>query len=178
MVKYIKFTRVETEHTVLEFRGGDESTKVNHFSVPVVSIISDDETKINDLINSQPSEINCTEITKDEFKSLIKDSLQYKRIKQRVAEFYDKQIEPLLTEYPLGERETWGRQLEQAKAFKESGDEADAPFLKILADAEGGTVEDFADAVLAKAQAYEEFSAQKLAEKRAYERQLLADIGL
>ena len=178
MVKYVKFNRVETEYTVLEFRGGDESVKVNYFSTPVVSIIGDDEAKINALIGSQSPEINCMEITQDEFKELIKCSIQYKRIKERVAEFFEKQLQQLIVEYPLGERETWNRQLEQAKAYKASGDEADAPFLKVLADAESDTVENFANAVIAKAEAYEVFVAEKLTEKRAYERQLMAEIGL
>ena len=31
MFKYVKFTKVETVDTVLEFRGESENVKVNHF---------------------------------------------------------------------------------------------------------------------------------------------------
>jgi predicted nucleic acid-binding protein len=179
MFKYVKFDRVETPLTVLEFRGGDEIVKVNYFTgVDVVSIEAENEDNINALIDSQPNEINCTEITQDEFKNYIKVTTQYKRIKNVVAKYYDNMMDKIFNNYPLAERETWNTQLAQAKAYKASGDEDDAPFLKTLADAESGTVADFADAVIAKAQEYENFSAQALSKKRAYEKELMSKIGL
>lgn len=86
MFKYIKYTKVEDEFTTHEFRGGDDSVKVNHFDVPVVSIESDSEDLIYEVIVSQNEIINCEEITKDEFKELVKESAQINRIRNVVAE--------------------------------------------------------------------------------------------
>ena len=178
MFKYVKFTKVETVDTVLEFRGESENVKVNHFDVDVVSISSEDESAIDALIASQPSEINCKEIEQGEFKTLVSGSSQYKRIINRVSEFFDTEMQELVVSYPALERETWNTQVNQAKAYKASSDESDAPFLKILADNENSTVADFADAVISKANTYEQLSAQKLSKKRAFERELLEEIGL
>ena len=177
MFKYVKYTKVDTGKTALEFRSQNEDVKVNHFDLDIVSLEGEEEA-INALIDSQPDEINCEEITQDEFKTLFSQTARFKRIKQRVKEKYDADMDVLISLYPGTERETWQIQLNQALAYKESGDEADAPFLKTLADAEDATVDDFADAVIAKAKAYEEFSAQNLAKKRAFERELLSEIGL
>lgn len=178
MFKYVKFKKVETQNTILEFRGGDDRVVVSTFDVNIVSIRADLEVDIDKLVNEQPIEIEATYINKSEFESLVKESKQYKRLKERVATQYEDDVSSLLEKYPLPERETWTLQLEQAKAFQASGDETLAPFLKVLAYAEGDTVENFANAVLTKASEYEAFMAQALAEKRAFERRLLNEIGL
>jgi hypothetical protein len=93
MFKYVKFTKVETENTVLEFRGDSEDVKVNHFDVDAVSIESEDEDAIDALVESQPSEIECEVIEKDEFKLIVENSAQLKRIrtvvKEKIALLYD-----------------------------------------------------------------------------------------
>ena len=182
MVKYIEYDKVETQYTTLEFRGGDSDVKVNYFTgddvlANVVSILGD-EDKINALIEAQNKEINCREITKDEFKTLVQNSIQVKRVYERINEFYTKEMKSILEKYPLAERETWNIQLSEAKAYLQSKDESDAPFLKTLATAEGSTVEDFANAVVAKAEDYRALSAAALAKKRAFERELLGELGL
>jgi len=85
MFKYVKFEKIETIDTVIEFRGGDDIVKVNYFNVDVVSISSEDESAIDALIALQPAEINCVEITKAEFKSLVTNSVQLNRIREVVA---------------------------------------------------------------------------------------------
>lgn len=177
MFRYVKYKKVETPHTTLEFRGGNEEVQVTCFD-GFVAIKSDSEDAINALINSQDDTIECEEITQDEFKALFVTTSRFVRIKQRVEESFDKDMSALTDLYPAKERETWQIQLIQAKTYKESGDEADAPFLKILADAEDTTVDDFADAVIQKAKAYEGFAANILAKKRAYEKELLSEVGL
>jgi len=98
MFKYVEYMMVEAEHTVLEFRGGSEDVVVTGFTgenmfSSVVSIASDYETKIDELIAIQPTEINCKEIIKDEFKALVKDSDQLNNIrrivKSEIAKKYD-----------------------------------------------------------------------------------------
>jgi len=93
MFKYIKFEDVKVTGTTLTFRGNDEDVKVNSFDVNVVSISADDESKIDELIASQPAEINCVEITQSEFKELVKNSAQLNRIRQvvknKIAKKYD-----------------------------------------------------------------------------------------
>jgi hypothetical protein len=86
MFKYVKFTKVETEYTVLEFRGQNEDVKVNHFDVDVVSVEAENQADIDALIASQPDEINCEYITHDEFKALVANSMQLERIRDRVKE--------------------------------------------------------------------------------------------
>jgi hypothetical protein len=76
---------VETIDTVLEFRGGSEEVKVNHFDVDVVSIESESESNIDALVSSQDTRIGCEYITHDEFKELVRDSLQLCRIREVVA---------------------------------------------------------------------------------------------
>lgn len=92
MFKYVKFTKVQDEFTTHEFRGGDDLVKVNHFDIDVVSLESDDAEAIYELIISQDERINCQDITKDEFKELVKNSAQIERIrtivKERIASKY------------------------------------------------------------------------------------------
>jgi len=91
MFKYVKYTKVETADTVLEFRGQDDKVEVNHFSdndVVGVSVVSLKGTSadIDALVTQQATEIGCTEITQDEFKTLVADSAQLNRIRQVVKE--------------------------------------------------------------------------------------------
>ena len=99
MFKYVKFTKVETVDTVLEFRGGSEDVVVTYFTgenmiTNVVSIKSEDKDAINALIAQQPSEINCKEIEQDEFKTLVKESDQINRIRDMVKAKIAKKYSP------------------------------------------------------------------------------------
>jgi len=180
MFKYVAFRRVPTEHTVLGFIGATDDNKgikVNRFDVDVVSIQSDDEAIINEMIASQPEEIGCTEITLDEFKTAVEKSAQVKRIYERASKQLEEALDAIKIKYPLEERETWAVQKEEALKFQASNDEADAPFLKTLADAEGITVADFATAVLIKNSLFVQESAIALSNKRNTQSALLAEIG-
>ncbi len=178
MFKYVKFTRLEKDGTVYEFRAQKDDVEVIAIDGDAVALKYESEDAVNALIASQSNLITAVEITYEEFKVIAQKSAQYARIKKRVEEKYNAEVCDIANQYTLHERETWAIQLEQAKAYKQSGDELDAPFLKVLADAEGATVAAFADAVILKANAYEAFMAQALANKRAYERELMAEIGL
>jgi len=178
MFRYVSFEKVSDAFTTHTFRSTDEAVKVHSFSVNVVSLEADNNDDISALIAAQSPLIKCVEITKDVFVEAIKTSLQYARIKEVLEQKYNEEVNVLAAQYPNVERETWGTQLAQAKAFKINGNEVDAPFLKTLADAEGGTVDDFANAVIAKAEAYASFMAQMLARKRAHEKELLLEIGI
>ncbi|QDF29001.1 hypothetical protein [Halarcobacter anaerophilus] len=110
MVKYVEFDKVNMEHTVLEFRGGSENVVVTGFTgenvvVNVVSIASDDESKIDELIASQPSEINCREILQDEFRTLVKDSEQIKNINRQIKNTIAKKYD-FADEIAMGKRAT------------------------------------------------------------------------
>lgn len=98
MVKYIEFDKVDAEHTALEFRGGSEDVVVTNFTgenvvANVVSIIADDTAKIDELIASQPSEINCKEIQYEEFKTLVKESEQIKNINRQIKDMISKKYD-------------------------------------------------------------------------------------
>jgi len=84
MFKYVEFIKVETDNTVLEFRGSVEGVEVFRFDKDVVSLKSDDEAAIDKLIAKQPEEIGCAEITQDEFKTIVSESAQLQRIRNRV----------------------------------------------------------------------------------------------
>lgn len=92
MFVYVGYEKVSDEFTTYDFRGGNEDVKVNYFDVNVVSIESENEVAINNLILSQDKKINCQIISKDEFKELVKDSAQIERIrtvvKERIASKY------------------------------------------------------------------------------------------
>ena len=178
MFKYVKYEKVETKHTVLEFRGGTENVEVNHFDGEIVSLKADSEADIDTLISTQFIEINAMIITKEEFKTLFKNTAQYRRILKQVDDKFREAVSVLTSQYELEERETWATQVKQATSFKQSRNEEDAPFLKTLAERENDTVESFANAILANSNAYEAFMAVKLADKRAHKRKLLGAIGL
>lgn len=92
MFVYVEFTKVTDEFTTYEFRGGSEDVKVNYFDVNVVSIQSDSEDAIYELIASQDEKISCKEISQDEFRELVSNSAQLNRIrtivKERIASTY------------------------------------------------------------------------------------------
>lgn len=85
MFKYIKFEKVETEFTVLEFRAQSEDVKVNSFDVNVVSLEAENAADIDALVAMQDSRILCEEITHDDFKDLVTVSSQLERIRDVVA---------------------------------------------------------------------------------------------
>jgi hypothetical protein len=177
MFKYIKFNRVRDAFTEHRFVGQGAEVKVYAFDVDVVAL-SGEENAIDALIGGQDARIVCEEIVYEEFKYIVQATAQYARVKQRVEEKYNADVAVLTDLYPLHERETWTTQLQEANAYMVSNNETDAPFLKTIADAEGGTVADFANAVIVKSAAYQSFMAQKLAEKRAFEKELMQEIGL
>jgi len=181
MFKYVAYRKVPTEHTVLSFTGATDDNKgikVHRFSVDVVSIESDDETKIDELIASQPEEIGCTVITLDEFKTAVESSAQVKRIYDVSALKLSSILVDIKKKYPLEERETWSIQKEEALKYQVSGDEADAPFLKVLATADNDTVANFATSILEKNNLFTEASAYALSEKRRVQAELLAEFGI
>ena len=177
MFKYVRFTPVESQYTTLTFKQKNNDVKVNFFSLNVVSLEADNEALIDELISSQVKEIKCEVITKEEFINLIKLTSQYKRIIERGNEKLEKLTANIAAKQALRERETWYIQLEEAKKYIQTQNEADAPFLKILAENEGDTIEAFANAVINNDIAFRTLTANALSEKRILEQNLLAEIG-
>jgi hypothetical protein len=89
MFKYVKYEKVQTEYTELRFNGSSDEEK----GLEVLSIKCDTEATIDELIASQPAEINCQVITKDEFKAIATASSQINRCraicKEHIAKRYD-----------------------------------------------------------------------------------------
>lgn len=83
MAKYVSFQEVEAPYTTLSFRGDAEGVEVHHFDGCIVSLIGEDSL-VEALVTAQPTEIACTYISHDTFKSLVKDSSQIKLINQNV----------------------------------------------------------------------------------------------
>ena len=98
MVKYIEYKKVIDEFTTHEFRGGSEDVTVTNFTgesmvTNIVSVVSTDTAKIDELIASQNSLIECTENVYSEFKALVKNSDQIaninRQVKEMIAQEYD-----------------------------------------------------------------------------------------
>lgn len=90
-MKYIKYKKTKDEFTTHSFNGITEKVKVNFFDKNVVSL-DGEEQDISTLISSQSPLIECVEIQKEEFKEIVTDSVQLKRIrdivKEKIAEKY------------------------------------------------------------------------------------------
>lgn len=178
MFKYVRFVESENEFTKLTFLQKNDDVKIIGFDKPIVALECEDEAKIDELIAFQDEAIKCELITYDEFKAIVETTTQYARVLQRVELRLNELMSDIEKKYPLAERETWQVQKEEAVKFLETKDEADAPFLKVLADAENDTVENFATAVLYKNGAFTLMSANAIKEKRVYKTKLLAELGL
>ena len=94
------------------------------------------------------------------------------------CERLEKNMSAIKSKYPESERESWSLQKEEAKKYLATKDEADAPFLKVLADNENDTVESFAIAVLAKNEAFTIMSANAISDKRLYQGEILRELGV
>lgn len=177
MFKYVRYTEAQNQYTKLGFEQQNEDVKVNRFDKPIVSLEAEDESLIDALIASQDEAINCEEITQEEFTEIYKLTAQYQRVLDVSEEALDKASEVIIKEYPLGERESFFIQIEEAKAYKISGDEADAIYLKGLAEAEGDTLESFVDAVIRNNTIFKSLHQKALSEKRRVKRELMMEIG-
>ena len=178
MFKYVRFIEVETEFTKLTFVRKNEEVRVVFFDKPFVALECEKEELIDELIAYQDELVKCEEITADEFKGLAQTTSQYARVLELAAERLEKNMSAINDKYPLSERETWSVQKEEANKWMLSKDDNDAPFLKILADAENDTVESFATAVLANNEAYTILRANAMSNKRLYQVELFKELGV
>jgi hypothetical protein len=177
MFKYIRYEESQDEFTKLTFVQKNEDVKVITFDKPIAALEADDESVIDELISYQDKSINCEVIDYDEFKALAETTAQYSRVLEVVEDSLNKSMEFIENKYPAKERETWNIQKDEAIKYLETKKEADAPFLKVLADAEDDTLESFATAVVQKNQAVTMMSANAIKEKRLLKRELLFDLG-
>ena len=178
MIKYIKYTESQGKFSKLTFVRKTEDVKVVFFDKPFVALECENEELIDELIAYQDELIKCEEITADEFKALVETTSQYSRVLEMACERLEKNMSAIKSKYPESERESWSLQKEEAKKYLATKDEADAPFLKVLADNENDTVESFAIAVLAKNEAFTIMSANAILDKRLYRVELLKELGV
>ena len=178
MIKYIKYTEVQSEFSKLTFVRKNEDVKVVFFDKPFVALECENKELIDELIAYQDELIKCEEITANEFKALVETTSQYSRVLEMACERLEKNMSAIKSKYPESERKSWSLQKEEAKKYLATKDEDDAPFLKILADTDNDTVESFAIAVLAKNEAFTIMSANALSDKRLYKVELLKELGV
>ena len=178
MIKYIKYTESQDKFSKLTFVRENEDVKVVFFDQPFVALECEDEELIDELIAYQDELIKCEEITANEFKALVETTSQYSRVLEMACERLEKNMSAIKSKYPESERESWSLQKEEAKKYLATKDEADAPFLKVLADNENDTVESFAIAVLAKNEAFTIMSANAISDKRLYQGEILRELGV
>ena len=178
MFKYVRFVEVELEFTKLTFVRKNEDVRVVFFDKHFVALECENEELIDELIAYQDELIKCEEITADEFKALVETTSQYSRVLEMACERLENNMSAIKSRYPESERESWSLQKEEAKKYLETKDEADAPFLKVLADNENDTVESFAIAVLAKNEAFTIMSANAISDKRLYQVEMLRELGV
>lgn len=176
MVKYVKFTRAKTDHTVLTFTQKTEDVKVNYFDVDAVSLIGD-ESVIDELIANQPEEINCQEIPKDEFWDIVKDTSQIKNIYRQANDLLKQEVKVISDIYSPEERETWNIQLEEAKQYIEDNT-ADVPFLEQCATAADMTLGDYANLIISKNTDYRNLAASALSKRLQKTKELMTELGL
>ena len=74
-------------------------------------------------------------------------------------------LQAIADDYSEAERETWPTQIEEAEAIK-AAPKAAAPLVRTLADADGITPDEMADAILAKRDAFSAAAAVILAKQR------------
>ena len=178
MIKYIKYTEVQSKFSKLTFVRKNEDVKVVFFDKPFVALECEDEELIDELIAYQDELVKCEEITADEFKELVETTSQYSRVLEMACERLEKNMSAVKSKYPESERATWPKQLLEAAKWMETKNDDDAPFLKVLADNENDTVESFAIAVLAKNEAFTIMSANAISDKRHYHAEMLRELGV
>jgi hypothetical protein len=178
MFKYIKFNEVQAEFTKLSFVQKNEEVKAIRFDKPIAALIADSEEQINELIAYQNPLIECELITYDEFKALVEMTSQYQRSIDVSNEVLVNAMKPIKAKYTQEEIDSWSKQVAEATKFAETKNAADAPRLTELALAENSTTEDFANAVLAKDEAFGIMHNQALIAMRAKRRELLMELGL
>lgn len=178
MFKYIKYTESQGKFSKLTFVRKNEDVKVVFFDKPFVALECENEELIDELIAYQDELIKCEEITANEFKALVETTSQYSRVLEMACERLEKNMSAIKSRYPESERESWSLQKEEAKKYLETKDEADAPFLKVLAENENDTVESFAIAVLTKNEAFTIMSANAISDKRLYKAEMLRELGV
>ena len=178
MIKYIKYTESQGKFSKLTFVRKNEDVKVVFFDKPFVALECENKELIDELIAYQDELIKCEEIAADEFKELAETTSQYARVLELASERLEKNMSAIKSKYPESERESWSLQKEEAKKYLATKDEADAPFLKVLADNENDTVESFAITVLAKNEAFTIMSANAISDKRLYKVEMLRELGV
>lgn len=181
MFRYFEYQRTVIDEEIKEFVG-DGSVELHTFSFGgkdrfVVSV-SGETADIDAAVAAQDEAISLNELTLDAFKTEVDASDQVKRIRKVSGDLLERELAAINERYPKAEQETWGLQLDEAKAFVASGDPADAPMLKYLAEQEGDTVESFATSVLQKAEQFKMMTAAALSKKRLKERAMLAEVGI
>ena len=176
MFKYVRFNKVEDAYTTHSFLELNHSCTVHRFDVDVVSIAFAEMTSFTTLLEYQDPVINATEITKDEFLSLVSETSQVIRIYDRANRQYKADMESVTLKYSQEERDTWPSQVAEAQAFLNNG--TTGVMLSLLAQGDGVSVPEYAEFILAKAIDFSSFSAVKLAQKRAFIAKMKAEIGL
>lgn len=81
----------------------------------------------------------------------------------------DAAVTQLMVKYPEAEVLSWPQQIKEAEAVLVKGAEAQAPMLEAIASARGLTVDDLAQRVLAKMQAYSHLSGALFGARQAAE---------
>ncbi|MBN2895066.1 MAG: hypothetical protein JXK05_04120 [Campylobacterales bacterium] len=105
---------------------------------------------IDAMLAVQPVEISIKEIKMDAFALSAESSDQVGRIRERAAELLEREMKIISDKYPKEERDTWSIQIAEAEAYQDTHDDLRAQMLKMLAEADGVSLETFASNVLAK----------------------------
>ncbi|MBE0498584.1 MAG: hypothetical protein IBX43_05005 [Campylobacterales bacterium] len=171
-IKYVSFQKVQAEHTVLEFRGGSETVKVNYFDVPAVSIEAGTEEEITALIASQSAEIMCAYLTQADFYLLVKETAQMKRALQVINDEFDAKLQLLIAGIPEGERASWTKQESEARAYA-LDPLAYTPLLDSLAFSRGVDKAYLVGKVIEKADLYSQSVGAIIGERQKSEDRLL-----
>jgi len=181
MLRFFQYSRIVTDKEINDLITTNE-VEVNVLtfenSNDMIASVSGSNEALETFKAIQIDEIKLQEIQADEFALLADSSDQVRRIREQASELLTGEMKSIDERYPKEERDTWNTQVCEAEAFQTSGNEADAPFLKTLADAEGDIVENFANNVLIKKQQFEIISAVAISKKRQFIAQEMSKFGL
>lgn len=136
------------------------------------SFIPEPNFQINEKEHKAALNINANYVT-DEFRLVYKEKeLSIDELKeQKLSEIENafKNAMASLDKTPNEERLTFERQEREARAYQESKNELDAPFIKVLAEQRGVEFEFLVSKIIEKADKYASISATLIGKRQRYE---------
>ena len=177
MFKYVSYIPTTDAFTTHIFNEKNDKCRVHRFDVPYVSVECDNESDFTELMEYQNDVINATEITLEEFESLVLHSDQVNRMYDIANEQYKNDMKPMTDKYSTEEIASWPAQTTEAKAIL-SGSTEKTPYIDAVVIDTGATHAEGAQKILNDKGEYDAFDAEAISNKRAKLNELKIEVGL